>query len=68
MSSRSVSDFEAALKQAQNQLDWGTEIKDIRDAARSLRILEPSHPLVGQLDVKIARLIKVRAATLRSPR
>ena len=42
MSSRSVSDFEAALKQAQNQLDWGTEIKDIRDAARSLRTLASS--------------------------
>ena len=51
----SVFGFGAALDQAQDQLDWGTQITPIRQAARSLMLLDPPHPLVRHLELKVAR-------------
>ena len=53
---RGALDLSAALEEAQEQLDWGTEIDDLRSAAWGLEMLNPAHPLIRPLDLKIARL------------
>ena len=49
-------DLGAALEEAQDQLEWGTEIDDLRAAAWALEMLSPAHPLIRRIDLKIARL------------
>ena len=53
---RGALDLSAALEEAQEQLDWGTEIDALRSAAWALEMLNPAHPLIRRLDLKIARL------------
>ena len=48
--------FGVALNEAQQQLDWGTEIQVILKAAQHLKKLDPKHSLVRQLELKIERL------------
>ena len=54
--SRKAADFGSALEEAQEQLDWGTDLEDLRTAWWSLALFDSSHVLVRQLDRKIARL------------
>ena len=52
----STSDFGAALNEAQQQLDWGTEVGALSKAAEYLKGVDPDHRLVRQLELKIVRL------------
>ena len=45
-----TSDFGAVLNEAQQQLDWGTEVGALTKAARCLQTLDPEHRLVRQLE------------------
>ena len=49
-------DIRAALDEAQEQLDWGTDVDELRDAAYSLEMFAPAHPLIRKLDLKIASI------------
>ena len=51
-----TSDFGAVLNEAQQQLDWGTEVGALTKVARCLQTLDPEHRLVRQLERKIVRL------------
>ena len=56
----STSDFGAVLNEAQQQLDWGTEVEALTKAALGLQSLDPEHRLVRQLERKIVRLKRLR--------
>ena len=55
----------AALYDAQEQLDWGTDIEKLRSAAWSLALLLPSHVLLRQIELKVARLVSIKRTTSR---
>ena len=48
--------FRRALLQADDQLQWGTDLKSIEEAARELSQIAPTSLLVLQLEAKLRRI------------
>ena len=64
-SDRGAVDFRAALEEAQEQLDWGTDLDDLRAASWALALFDPAHILVRQLDRKADRLVTIDVTLAR---
>ncbi len=49
-----------ALNEAQRQLDWGTDVDAMESAAAALRRWDAKHQLLGALETRIRRVVRVR--------
>jgi hypothetical protein len=58
--------YTRVLATARKQLDQGTEIESLIDAAGELREFDPDSPLIGALEARIKRAAQVRFIVLRA--
>ena len=58
--------YDSAVSEVRNQLEFGTEMQAMVAASDELRELDPEHPLVVALEVRIRRASKVNFMALRS--
>ena len=58
--------YNSAVSEVRNQLEFGTEMQAMVAASDELRELDPEHPLVVALEVRIRRASKVNFMALRS--
>ena len=65
-SHRGALDFLSALEEAQEHLDWGTDIEELRAASWTLALFDPGNILVQQLDRKVGRLVSMNVRPERS--
>ncbi len=61
-------DYLMAVNDAQAELDWGTDLRDMAISLEALRDLDPGHRLVASLEQRIRQVARSEMLMLRKRR